>query len=65
MTIKTNAPIPHPETTPILSVEDAGALLGLGRSSAYAAAKKGEIPTIQFGKKRVVPTAKLRQLLGL
>ena len=40
-------------------------VLGLGRGSAYAAAKSGEIKTIQFGRLKRVPTAWLKAQLGL
>ena len=44
----------------------AGRALGLGRDAAYAAAKRGEIPTLPFkGKKRPVPTSFLQATLGL
>jgi hypothetical protein len=39
--------------------------LGLSRNKAYEAAAKGEIPTLRFGKRIVVPTAPLRRMLGL
>ena len=57
--------IPTPEERPTLSVEEAGDALGLGRSSAYLAAHRGEIPTLRFGRAIRVPTASLRRLLGL
>lgn len=44
---------------------DVGGLLGLSRASTYEAAKRGEIPTIRFGSRIVVPTAALRRLLQL
>jgi hypothetical protein len=43
----------------------AGRALGLGRQAAYAAAKRGEIPTIRIGGAIRVPTAPLRRMLGL
>jgi excisionase family DNA binding protein len=49
----------------VLSVEEAGKMLGLGRSAAYAAAKRGELPTIRFGRRVVVPRAKVLAMLGL
>jgi hypothetical protein len=58
-------PVPDPETTPTMSVPDAGALVGLGRSAAYRAAKAGDLPTIRVGGRVVVPTAALRRLLQL
>lgn len=57
--------IPDPEERPTMSIEDAGRELGLGRSAAYEAASRGEIPTISFGRRKVVPTASLRRLLAL
>jgi excisionase family DNA binding protein len=57
--------IPDPAETPTVSVEQAGEWLGLGRSSAYEAARRGEIPTLRFGRSLRVPTARLRVLLGL
>jgi hypothetical protein len=33
----------------------AGALAGLGRSASYDAAARGEMPTIQIGRRKVVP----------
>ncbi len=48
-----------------ISVVEAGAVLGLSRNGAYAAARRGEIPTLKFGSKLVVPTIHLRRMLGL
>lgn len=57
--------IPDPRDQPTMKVEDAGRLVGLGRSASYEAANRGELPTIRFGRRLVVPTAALRQLLAL
>ncbi len=46
-----------------MSVEDAGQLLGLGRSSAYDAVARGEIPVIRIGRRRVVPVPALARML--
>jgi hypothetical protein len=41
-------------------------LLRMCRGAAYAAAKRGDIPTVKFGGRlRRVPTAWLRQVLNL
>jgi hypothetical protein len=40
-------------------------VLGLSRGATYSAAAKGQIKTISFGRLRKVPTAWLRQKLGL
>jgi excisionase family DNA binding protein len=47
------------------TVEEAGQLLGIGRNQAYDAAKRGEIPTITIGKRKLVPKATLDRLLGV
>jgi excisionase family DNA binding protein len=47
-----------------LKVEEAARLLGIGRGSAYEAARRGEIPTIRLGRRVLVPRAKLLELLG-
>jgi hypothetical protein len=49
----------------VLSIEEAGRLLDMRRSAAYAAAERGEIPVLRFGRRLVVPTARLLNLLGL
>ena len=48
-----------------ISVEQAGKLLGLSRSSAYRAAARGQLPTIVFGRRRLVPTTRLLEMLGV
>jgi hypothetical protein len=48
-----------------VKVEVAGQALGVGRNAAYAAAKRGDIPTIRIGGAIRVPTAPLRRMLGL
>jgi excisionase family DNA binding protein len=47
-----------------MSVTEAGALLGLARNGSYAAAKRGEIPTIRIGNKLRVPRVALERLLN-
>jgi excisionase family DNA binding protein len=59
------ARLPDPRTEPTVSVERAGACLGISRASAYDAVRRGEIPAIRLGRRWVVPTAHLRRLLGL
>ncbi len=56
--------LPDPRESPTLSVEEGGRLLGLGRDAAYQAARTGELPVLQFGRKLRVPTARLLALLG-
>ena len=48
-----------------VTVEQAGRLLGISRGAAYRAAACGQIPTIRLGRRLLVPTARLHQLLGI
>ena len=48
----------------VLTVEEAGRILRCSRSSAYQAARRGELPTIKLGRRLLVPTAALRRMLG-
>jgi hypothetical protein len=59
------------ELTALLSnatadVPDVGRIcFGLSRNGSYAAALRGEIPTIKVGRLLKVPTATLRRQLGI
>lgn len=48
-----------------ISVPEAGALLDIGRDAAYAAADRGEIPTLRLGRSLRVPVPRLLELLGM
>ena len=48
-----------------VSVPQAGNLLGLGRFAAYEAARRGEIPTVRMGRRKLVPVRALEDLLKL
>jgi excisionase family DNA binding protein len=48
-----------------LTVEEAASLLGLGRSAAYEAARRGQIPTRRLGRRVVVPVPALLAWLGV
>jgi excisionase family DNA binding protein len=48
-----------------LSVEEAAALLGLGRTAAYEAARRGEIPCRSLGRRVIVPVPALLDWLGV
>jgi hypothetical protein len=52
-------------TQPTTSVPLAGKAFGLNRNASYEAAKRGDMKTIKFGKRLVVPTAWLRTVLQL
>ncbi|AUY50489.1 DNA-binding protein [Streptomyces sp. CB01881] len=48
-----------------MTVPEAGRLFGLQKAASYNAARRGDIPTISVGRRLLVPTAKLRTLLGI
>ena len=49
----------------VYSIEEAAALLRIGRNQCYAAARRGEIPVIRIGPRRmVVPKAALERMLA-
>ena len=45
------------------TIPEATKILGIGRSAAYEAARRGEIPTIRIGKRILVPVAALESML--
>ena len=48
-----------------LTVPQAGRMVGLGHNASYNAAKKGQIPTLRFGRLLKVPKPKwLKVLMG-
>jgi excisionase family DNA binding protein len=47
-----------------LSVPEAAELLGLSRSSAYAAVKRGDIPSVRVGGRVLVSMRALEQLIN-
>jgi excisionase family DNA binding protein len=42
-----------------ISVQEAGIVCGVGRSAAYDAVHRGEIPTVRIGRRYRVPVARL------
>jgi len=46
-----------------VTVEQAAALLGIGRTTAYDAARTGELPTVKLGRRIIVPIPALMRLL--
>lgn len=46
------------------SIEEAAEALGIGRSTAYAAAREGSLPVLKMRNRLLVPTAKLLAMLG-
>lgn len=47
------------------TIPEAAQLLGIGRDAAYAAAHRGEIPTLAIGRRLIVPVPRLLELLGI
>lgn len=48
-----------------ITVEQAAQLLGLGRTAAYEAARRGDFPTRRLGRRIVVPVPALLEWLGV
>ena len=47
----------------ILTVPEAAEVLGICRGSAYAAVKRGEVPSVRLGKRLLLPRVVPRQVL--
>jgi excisionase family DNA binding protein len=53
------------ETTRTITVEQAGAMLGIGRGLAYELAKRGELPgVLKLGGRYVVSRQRLEETLA-
>jgi excisionase family DNA binding protein len=52
-------------TQATISIEQAAKVLGLGRTAAYEAARRGEFPTRRLGRRVVVPVPALLEWLGV
>ncbi|WP_433622265.1 helix-turn-helix domain-containing protein [Nocardia sp. CA-120079] len=50
---------------PTVSVPDAARLLGVGKSTVYAAAKSGDVPAVRVGNRVRIPSRWVRQVLEL
>lgn len=46
------------------TVTEAAVLLGIGRTHAYALAKTGDLPTVNLGRRVVVPKSRLDAMLA-
>jgi excisionase family DNA binding protein len=47
-----------------MTVEEAARVLGISRSSAYEAVRRGELPTVRIGRRYVVPRVALERMLS-
>jgi excisionase family DNA binding protein len=52
------------ELPEILTVEEVAEYLGLGRSTCYDAARRGELPVLRVGRRLLIPKARLEEMLG-
>ena len=48
----------------IMTVEEAGKLLGLSRGSAYQAVRTGELPSLRIGTRWLVPRAAIARMVA-
>jgi excisionase family DNA binding protein len=55
----------HARLPALLKIEQASELMGISRSAAYRAVAAGDLPSVRFGCRLYVPTARLLELLGL
>ena len=46
-----------------VTVVEAGRLLGLSRNSVYEAVRRGDIPSISIGRRRLIPRGSLERML--
>lgn len=47
-----------------ITIEQTAQLIGLGRTAAYDAARRGELPTRRLGRRLLVPVPALLEWLG-
>ena len=47
-----------------ITIEQTAQILGLGRTAAYDAARRGELPTRRLGRRLLVPVPALLEWLG-
>lgn len=47
-----------------ISINEAAVLLGIGRTAAYEAARRGQLPTRRLGRRLVVPVPAFLDWLG-
>ena len=54
----------HEPEAAVVDVPDAAKVLGICRTSAYQAIKRGEIPSTSIGRRLLVPVPALDKMLG-
>lgn len=55
--------IPEGSAPLAVSVPEAARLIGLSRSSAYEAVKRGDIPSVRIGGRVLVPLRRLEEMI--
>jgi len=64
-----NAPatgsFPDPTSQPTMTVDETAPWLGVSRDAVYDACNRGDLPSLRVGRRVLVPTARLRDLLGM
>jgi excisionase family DNA binding protein len=60
----TSTALPDPDREPTITVERAATVLGIGRRTAYAAAERGELPSVRVGRCIRIPTARFLRQYG-
>lgn len=53
-----------PAGSQLLTVAETAKVLGIGRSAAYGAARRGEIPSLRLGRRVLIPKRALSSLLA-
>jgi excisionase family DNA binding protein len=53
----------HTKNSVTYTIQEAAELLGVGRNSAYEAAKRGDIPSIKIGRRLLVPRVAFDKML--
>ena len=49
----------------LVSVDAASEMLGLGRSTVWAMLARGDLPSKQIGRRRLIPVAAIKRLAGI
>jgi len=56
--------LPSLDGRAMITVEEAARVLGIGRSAAYEAVRRGELPSRHLGRRLFVPVPALLEWLG-